>query len=214
MIGNVPFGSYKVADKRYDRQNFLIHDYFIAKSIDLVRPGGVIAVITSSGTMDKVNSSVREYIGNRADLLGAVRLPKNAFLRNANTGVVADILFLQKRDRASIEHPSWVELGTTPEGYMVNSYFVQHPEMVLGEFTTESTQYGRQEVTVRPIEGVELSVQLHEAIIHINGQITEYELVDDELVEDTTMIPADPAVKNFSFTERDGEVYYRENSQM
>ncbi|MCD8154381.1 MAG: DEAD/DEAH box helicase family protein [Clostridiales bacterium] len=214
VIGNVPFGSYKVADKRYDRQNFLIHDYFIAKSIDLVRPGGVIAVITSSGTMDKVNSSVREYIGNRADLLGAVRLPKNAFLRNANTGVVADILFLQKRDRASIEHPSWVELGTTPEGYMVNSYFVQHPEMVLGEFTTESTQYGRQEVTVKPIEGAELSLQLHEAISHISGQITEYEPVDDELVEDTTMIPADPAVKNFSFTARDGEVYYRENSQM
>jgi len=214
VIGNVPFGSYKVADKRYDRQNFLIHDYFIAKSIDLVRPGGVIAVITSSGTMDKVNSSVREYIGNRADLLGAVRLPKNAFLRNANTGVVADILFLQKRDRASIEHPSWVELGTTPEGYMVNSYFARHPEMVLGEFMTESTQYGRQEVTVRPIEGAELSVQLHEALSHISGQITEYEPVDDELVEDTTMIPADPAVKNFSFTEKDGEVYYRENSQM
>ncbi|MCD7717501.1 MAG: hypothetical protein LUI39_13840 [Lachnospiraceae bacterium] len=214
VIGNVPFGSYKVADKRYDRQKFLIHDYFIAKSIDLVRPGGVIAVITSSDTMDKANSSVRKYIGNRADLLGAVRLPRNTFLRNANTGVVADILFLQKRDRVSIEHPYWVEPGTTPEGYTVNSYFARHPEMVLGEFMTRSTQYGRQEVTVKAIESTELSVQLREALSHINGQITEYEPVDDELVEDTTMIPAEPAVKNFSFTEKEGEVYYRENSQM
>ncbi|MCD7744129.1 MAG: DEAD/DEAH box helicase family protein [Lachnospiraceae bacterium] len=214
VMGNVPFGSYKVADKRYDRQKFLIHDYFIAKSIDLVRPGGVIAVITSSDTMDKTNSSVRKYLGNRADLLGAVRLPRNTFLRNANTGVVADILFLQKRDCVSIEHPYWVELGTTPEGYMVNSYFVHHPEMVLGEFMTRSTQYGRQEVTVKATESTELSLQLREALNHITGEITEYEPVDDELVEDTTMIPADPTVKNFSFTERDGEVYFRENSQM
>ncbi len=214
VVGNVPFGAYKVHDSRYDRQNFLIHDYFIAKSLDLVRPGGVVAVITSSGTMDKRDNSVRKYIGNRADLLGAVRLPKDAFLRNANTNVVADILFLQKRDRANITSPPWVELATTPEGYAINSYFVRNPEMVLGELTTESTQYGRQEVTVKPIEGADLSEQLHRAISRISGIITEYEIADDELVEDTTIIPADPLVKNFSFTEKNGEVYYRENSQM
>ena len=149
VVGNVPFGNYKVPDKRYDRHNFLIHDYFIAKSLDLVRPGGVVAVVTSSGTMDKKDSSVREYLANRADLVGAIRLPNNAFQRNANTVVVADILFLQKRDRAAVERADWVDLGETSEGYSINQYFAQHPEMVLGEITTESTQYGKQEITVK-----------------------------------------------------------------
>ena len=214
VIGNVPFGAYKVADRKYDRHNFMIHDYFIAKSLDLVRPGGVVAVITSSGTMDKQNSNVRKYIANRADLLGAIRLPNNAFQRNANTNVVADILFLQKRDRASLEQPKWVELGTTPEGYSVNSYFVEHPEMVLGEFSTESTQYGKQEVTVKPIRDAVLSEQLKEAVGHIHGTITEVEIEDSELDEIDTSIPADPSIKNFSFANVDGKVYYRENSRM
>ena len=182
VIGNVPFGAYKVADRRYDRHNFMIHDYFIAKSLDLVRPGCVVAVVTSSGTMDKQSASVRQYIANRADLLGAIRLPNNAFQRNAGTGVVADILFFQKRDRASLEQPDWVELGTTPEGYTVNSYFAEHPEMVLGEFTTESTQYGKQETTVKPIEGAVLAEQLKGAVQHIQGTIAEMELEDSELV--------------------------------
>ena len=214
VIGNVPFGTYKVADRRYDRHNFMIHDYFIAKSLDLVRPGGVVAVVTSSGTMDKQSASVRQYIANRADLLGAIRLPNNAFQRNAGTSVVADILFFQKRDRASLEQPDWVELGTTPEGYTVNSYFAEHPEMVLGEFTTESTQYGKQETTVRPIAGAVLSEQLKEAVKHIQGTITEMDLEDSELEETVTSIPADPSVKNFSFANVDGKVYYRENSIM
>ena len=214
VIGNVPFGAYKVADRRYDRHNFMIHDYFIAKSLDLVRPGGVVAVVTSSGTMDKQSSNVRQYIANRADLLGAIRLPNNAFQRNAGTSVVADILFFQKRDRASLEQPDWVELGTTPEGYTVNSYFAEHPEMVLGEFTTESTQYGKQETTVKPIAGAVLSEQLKEAVKHIQGTITEMDLEDSELEETVTSIPADPSVKNFSFANVDGKVYYRENSVM
>ena len=214
VIGNVPFGQYKVADSRYDRHNFLIHDYFIARSLDLVRPGGVVAVVTSSGTMDKQNESVRKYIAHRADLLGAVRLPDNAFLRNANTGVVADILFFQKRDRMSLEEPGWVHLGTTPEGYSVNSYFAKHPEMVLGEFTTENTQYGRQEVTVKPAAGALLADQLREAMSHIQGEITAPEITDSELEDEDLSIPADPSVKNFSYTNIDGHVYYRENSRM
>ena len=214
VIGNVPFGAYKVTDRKYDRHNFMIHDYFLAKSIDLVRPGGVVAVVTSSGTMDKQNPAVREYLANRADLLGAIRLPNNAFLRNANTGVVADILFFQKRDRISLEKPDWVELGTTPEGYTVNSYFAKHPEMVLGEFTTESTQYGKQEVTVKAIPGMNLADQLKEAVSHIHGTIEEWELEDSELEDVIQSIPADPAVKNFSFTNVEGKVYYRENSRM
>jgi len=215
VIGNVPFGQYKVNDRRYDRYNFLIHDYFIARSLDLTRPGGVVAVVTSAGTMDKQNDSVRQYLANRADLIGAIRLPNNAFMRNANTGVVADILFFQKRDRAALTQPDWVKLGTTPEGYSVNEYFVQHPEMVLGEFTTESTQYGKQEVTVKPIEGADLADQLHEAISHLQASIEEVELTDSELDEEVdTSIPADPSVKNFSFTNVDGKVYYRENSRM
>ena len=214
IVGNVPFGQYKVNDRRYDRHNFLIHDYFIAKSLDLVRPGGVVAVVTSNGTMDKQNPSARKYFAERADLLGAVRLPNNAFMRNANTGVVADILFFQKRDRAALEQPKWVELGTTPEGYPVNSYFAEHPEMVLGEITTESTQYGKQETTVKAVPGADLAAQLKEAIRHIKGTITEPELEDSELEGEDVSIPADPSIKNFSFANVDGQVYYRENSRM
>ena len=214
VVGNVPFGNYKVPDKRYDRHNFLIHDYFIAKSLDLVRPGGVVAVVTSSGTMDKKDSSVREYLANRADLVGGIRLPNNAFQRNANTGVVADILFLQKRDRAAVERADWVDLGETPEGYSINQYFAQHPEMVLGEITTESTQYGKQETTVKPIEGADLAQQLKEAVSNIHATITEPEISDDELDMQEEPIPADPSVKNFSFTNVDGQIYYRENSFM
>ena len=214
VVGNVPFGNYKVPDKRYDRHNFLIHDYFIAKSLDLVRPGGVVAVVTSSGTMDKKDSSVREYLSNRADLVGAIRLPNNAFQRNANTGVVADILFLQKRDRAAVERAEWIDLGTTPEGYPINQYFAQHPEMVLGEITTESTQYGKQETTVKPIEGADLAQQLKAAVENIHAEITEPEITDDELDQNAEPLPADPNVKNFSYTNVDGQVYYRENSYM
>ena len=214
VIGNVPFGAYKVADTRYDRFNFLIHDYFIAKSLDLVRPGGVVAVVTSSGTMDKQNPSVRQYIANRADLLGAIRLPENAFLKNAGTEVVADILFFQRRDRAALEQPEWVNLGVTPEGYSVNSYFAAHPEMVLGKFAMESTQFGKQALTVKPMEGTPLSEQLKEAVSHIQGDITDRE--PEELLPDQAgaSIPADPSVKNFSFAEVDGKVYYRENARM
>ena len=214
VIGNVPFGAYQVSDRRYDRHHFMIHDYFIAKSLDLVRPGGVVAVVTSSGTMDKQNPAVRQYIANRAELLGAIRLPNNAFQRNANTSVVSDILFFQKRDRASIEEPEWLNLKETPEGYSVNAYFAEHPEMVLGDFTTDSTQYGKQEVTVKPKEGITLEEQLKEAIRNIHGTITELELSDTELEEDVVSIPADPDVKNFSFTVVNEEVYYRENSVM
>ena len=214
VIGNVPFGAYQVSDRRYDRHHFMIHDYFIAKSLDLIRPGGVVAVVTSSGTLDKQNPAVRQYIANRAELLGAIRLPNNAFQRNANTSVVSDILFFQKRDRASIEEPEWLNLKETPEGYSVNAYFAEHPEMVLGEFTTESTQYGKQEVTVKPKEGITLEEQLKEAVQNIHGTITELELSDTELEEDVVSIPADPDVKNFSFTVVNDEVYYRENSVM
>ena len=214
VIGNVPYGAYQVPDRKYDRYHFMVHDYFIAKSLDLVRPGGVVAVITSSGTLDKKDASVREYLANRADLLGAIRLPNNAFRKNAGTDVVADILFLQKRDRATLERPEWVELGTTQEGYTVNSYFAAHPEMVLGEFSTESTQYGKQEVTVKPIAGADLAEQLKEAVSHIKGTITEVEMEDFELEDVDTSIPADPSVKNFSFANVDGRVYYRENSRM
>lgn len=214
VIGNVPFGAYQVSDRRYDRHHFMIHDYFIAKSLDLVRPGGVVAVVTSCGTMDKQNPAVRQYIANRAELLGAIRLPNNAFQRNANTSVVSDILFFQKRDRASIEEPEWLNLKEMPKGYSVNAYFAEHPEMVLGDFTTESTQYGKQEVTVKPKEGITLEEQLKEAVQNIHGTITELELSDTELEEDVVSIPADPNVKNFSFTVVNDEVYYRENSVM
>ena len=215
VIGNVPFGQYQVNDRRYDRYHFLIHDYFIARSLDLTRPGGVVAVVTSAGTMDKQNESVRRYLANRADLIGAIRLPNNAFMRNANTGVVTDILFFQKRDFAALSEPDWVHLGMTPDGHRVNAYFVQHPEMVLGEFTEENTQYGRQEVTVKPIEGADLAEQLKEAIGHLHASIEEIQLTDSELDdEEEVSIPADPDVKNFSFANIDGKVYYRENSRM
>ena len=214
VIGNVPFGAYQVSDRKYDRYHFMSHDYFIAKSLDLVRPGGVVAVVTSSGTMDKQNLEVRQYFANRADLLGAIRLPNNAFQRNANTSVVADILFFQKRDRAAITEPDWVQLKTTPEGYTVNSYFADHPEMVLGDFTTESTQYGKQEVTVKAKEGADLAEQLKEAVKHIQGTITEQEISDTELEEQVVSIPADPSVKNFSFALVGEDIYYRENSVM
>ena len=214
VVGNVPFGAYQVSDRKYDRYHFMIHDYFIAKSLDLVRPGGVVAVVTSSGTMDKQNPEVRQYFANRADLLGAIRLPNNAFQRNANTSVVADILFFQKRDRAAITEPDWVQLKTTPEGYTVNSYFADHPEMVLGDFTTESTQYGKQEVTVKAKEGADLAEQLKEAVKHIQGTITEQEISDTELEEQVVSIPADPSIKNFSFALVGEDIYYRENSVM
>ena len=214
VIGNVPFGAYQVSDRKYDRYHFMIHDYFIAKSLDMVRPGGVVAVVTSSGTMDKQNPEVRQYFANRADLLGAIRLPNNAFQRNANTSVVADILFFQKRDRAAITEPDWVQLKTTPEGYTVNSYFADHPEMVLGDFTTESTQYGKQEVTVKAKEGADLAEQLNEAVKHIQGTITEQEISDTELEEQVVSIPADPSIKNFSFALVGEDIYYRENSVM
>ncbi len=214
VIGNVPFGAYQVSDRKYDRYHFMIHDYFIAKSLDLVRPGGVVAVVTSSGTMDKQNPEVRQYFANRADLLGAIRLPNNAFQRNANTSVVADILFFQKRDRAAITEPDWVQLKTTPEGYTVNSYFANHPEMVLGDFTTESTQYGKQEVTVKAKEGADLAEQIKEAVKYIQGTITEQEILDTELEEQVVSIPADPNIKNFSFALVGEDIYYRENSVM
>ena len=214
-VGNVPFGNYGIADKRYDKNHFMVHDYFFAKTLDKVRPGGIIAFVTSSGTMDKKNSAVRKYIAQRAELLGAVRLPNNAFLQNAGTQVVADILFLQKRDRAIETEPEWVHLGKTAEGFTVNHYFVDNPDMVLGQLTEESTQYGRQECTCTPIAGADLSEQLRDAMANIHGSITEYEREEDELSESTTeSIPADPDVRNFSFTVVDGQIYYRENSRM
>jgi len=214
-VGNVPFGNYCVSDKRYDKNHFMVHDYFFAKTLDKVRPGGIIAFVTSSGTMDKKNSAVRKYIAQRAELLGAVRLPNNAFLQNAGTQVVADILFLQKRDRAIETEPEWVHLGKSAEGFTINQYFVDNPDMVLGQLTGESTQYGRQECTCAPIAGADLSEQLRDAMANIHGSITEYEREDDELSESTNeSIPADPDVRNFSFTVVDGQIYYRENSRM
>ena len=214
-VGNVPFGNYGVSDKRYDKNHFMVHDYFFAKTLDKVRPGGIIVFVTSSGTMDKKNSAVRKYIAQRAELLGAVRLPNNAFLQNAGTSVVADILFLQKRDRAIETEPDWVHLGKSAEGFTVNQYFADNPDMVLGQLTEESTQYGRQECTCAPIAGADLSEQLRDAMANIHGSITEYEREDDELSESTNeSIPADPDVRNFSFTVVDGQIYYRENSRM
>ena len=213
-IGNVPFGDYDVADKRYDRNRFLIHDYFFAKTLDKVRPGGIVAFVTSSGTLDKKNPAVRKYIAQRADLLGAIRLPNNAFLANAGTGVVADILFLQKRNRPVEAEPDWVHLGKTDSGYTINQYFVDNPDMVLGELTEESTQYGKQAVTVKPIAGAELSEQLSDALANIHAEITELEQAEEAEESVAESIPADPSVRNFSFTVVDGEIYYRENSVM
>ena len=213
-IGNVPFGSYSLADKKYDKHHFLIHDYFFAKTLDKVRPGGIIAFITSAGTMDKQNPAVRKYISERAELLGAIRLPNNSFLANAGTGVVADILFLQKRDRPIEVGESWLNLGITESGHTINQYFVENPDMVLGELTTESTQYGQQETTVKPYTDVSLSKLLSEAIASIHGQITEIER--DDSMEETTdaVIPADPEVRNFSYTLVNGEIFFREDSVM
>lgn len=213
VVGNVPFGNYQVADPKYDRHHFMIHDYFIAKSLDQVRPGGVVAVLTSSGTMDKKDTSVRVYYTQRADLLGAIRLPNNAFRKNAGTDVVADILFFQKRDRAPLQTPEWVHLGQTEGGQSINQYFLSHPEMVLGTLTTENTQYGKMELTVAPIEGADLSEQLHAAIQNIYGTITVQELSDSDLDMDDS-IPADPNIQNFSYALVDGQIYFRENSVM
>ena len=216
-VGNVPFGDYKVNDKPYNKLGFSIHNYFFAKALDQVRPGGVVALVTSRYTMDAKSPDARKYIAQRAELLGAVRLPNNAFKANAGTEVVSDILFLQKRDRPIDIEPDWVHLGQTPEGLTLNSYFVDHPEMVLGELTTESTQYGREECTVAPTPGADLAEQLREAVSHIHGsyQAVEWDEADiaDEAAE-RGAIPADPDVKNFSYALVDGEVYFRENSVM
>ena len=214
-VGNVPFGNYSIADKRYDKNNFLIHDYFFAKTLDKLRPGGILAFVTSSGTMDKKNPAVRKYIAQRAELLGAVRLPNNAFLQNAGTQVAADILFLQKRDRATEVEPDWVHLGKSAEGFTINQYFVDNPDMVLGQLTEESTQYGRQECTCAPIPDADFSEQLRDAMANIHGSIVEYDREEDALSESSIdSIPADPDVRNFSFTIVDGQIYYRENSRM
>lgn len=212
VIGNVPFGDFKVADKRYDKYKFLIHDYFFAKSLDKLRPGGVMALITSKGTMDKENSSVRKYIAQRADLIGAIRLPNNTFKGNAGTEAVSDILILQKRDRIIDIEPEWVQLDTTEDGIKMNHYFIQHPEMVLGEMKMVSGRFG-PEATCVPYENSDLSEQMDEAIANIHGELTAYE-VEDELAEEDTSIPADPTVRNFSYTVVDDKIYYRENSRM
>ena len=216
-VGNVPFGNYKVNDKAYNKLNFSIHNYFFAKAIDQVRPGGVVAFVTSRYTLDSKDSSARKHMAERADLLGAIRLPNNAFRANAGTDVVSDIIFLQKRDRPIDHEPDWVQLGKTEEGFAINQYFVDHPEMVLGELTTESTQYGREELTVAPIEGANLADQLAEAEQHIKGNYTAVEIAVPDVADAEAQrktLPADPTVKNFSYTVVDGEIYYRENSIM
>ena len=216
-VGNVPFGQYKVNDKAYNKLGFSIHNYFFAKAIDQVRPGGIVAFVTSRYTMDSKDSTARKHMAERADLLGAIRLPNNAFRANAGTDVVSDIIFLQKRDRPIDHEPDWVQLGKTEDGFAINQYFVDHPEMVLGELTTESTQYGREELTVAPIEGTSLADQLAEAVQHIEGQYTAAEIDAPDIAEEEATrrtLPADPEVKNFSYTVVDGEVFYRENSVM
>ena len=214
-VGNVPFGQYQVDDRAYNKLGFSIHDYFFAKTLDQVRPGGVIAFVTSRYTMDKQSPEVRRYIAQRAELLGAIRLPNNAFKANAGTDVVSDILFLQKRDRPIEIEPDWVHLSQNGDGFAINRYFVDHPEMILGRQTSESTQYGKQDFTVVPIEGLELADQLHDAVKNIRGAYQEAELPElGEGEQIDTSIPADPNVKNYSYTVVDGEVYYRENSRM
>ena len=214
-VGNVPFGNYKVNDKAYNQLGFSIHNYFFAKALDQVRSGGIVAFVTSRFTMDSKDSTARKYLAQRADLLGAVRLPSNAFKANAGTEVVSDILFLQKLERPIDREPEWVQVGQTPEGFTVNQYFVDHPDMVLGELSAENTQYGREDVTVDPIEGANLAEQLKSAMAHINGRYEAVERVNTELDEGAPdVLPADPGVKNFSYTVVDGEVYYRENSVM
>ena len=215
-VGNVPFGQYKVSDKAYNKLGFSIHNYFFAKTIDQIRPGGVIAFVTSRFTMDSKDSTARKYMAERADLLGAIRLPDNAFKANAGTEVVSDIIFLQKRDRPADIEPAWVQLGQTEDGFTLNSYFVEHPEMVLGRLEMESTQYGH-DLTVAPIEGASLAKQLAEAVQHIEGQYTAVEIAAPDVADAEAQrktLPADPAVKNFSYTVVDGEIYYRENSIM
>ena len=212
VVGNVPFGDFKVSDKRYDKHKFLIHDYFFAKSLDKLRPGGVMALVTSKGTMDKETLAVRKYIAQRAELLGAIRLPNNTFKGNAGTEVVSDILILQKRDRLIDIEPDWVHLDTDENGIKMNSYFVQHPEMILGEMKMVSGRFG-MEATCVPYENADLAAQLDEAVANIHGEITEYE-AEEELEEEDNSIPADPTVRNFSYTVVDGKIYYRENSRM
>ena len=215
-VGNVPFGQYKVNDKAYNKLGFSIHNYFFAKAIDQVRPGGVVAFVTSRYTMDSKDSTARKHMAERADLLGAIRLPNNAFRANAGTDVVSDIIFLQKRDRPADIEPAWVQLGKTEDGFAINQYFVDHPEMVLGQLTMESTQYGH-DLTVAPIEGAVLADQLAEAVQHIEGQYTEVEVETPDIADaenEKHILPADPDVKNFSYTVVDGEVFYRENSVM
>ena len=216
-VGNVPFGNYKVNDKDYNKLGFTIHNYFFAKALDQVHPGGVVAFVTSRYTLDSKDSSARKYLAERADLMGAIRLPNNAFRANAGTDVVSDIIFLQKRDRPIDREPDWVQLGQTESGISINQYFVDHPEMILGELSTESTQYGREESTVLPLEGADLSEQLKEAVFHLEGEYREAEHTAPDVGEAETgrdFLPADPNVKNFSYTVVDGEVYYRENSVM
>ena len=216
-VGNVPFGQYKVNDKAYNKLGFSIHNYFFAKAIDQVRPGGIVAFVTSRYTMDSKDSTARKHIAERADLLGAIRLPNNAFRANAGTDVVSDIIFLQKRDRPIDHEPDWVQFGKTEDGFAINQYFADHPEMVLGVLSTESTQYGREELTVAPIEGANLADQLAEAVQHIEGQYTEVEVETPDISDvenEKHILPADPDVKNFSYTVVDGEVFYRENSVM
>ena len=216
-VGNVPFGQYRVNDKAYNKLGFSIHNYFFAKAIDQVRPGGVVAFVTSRYTMDSKDSTARKHMAERADLLGAIRLPNNAFRANAGTDVVSDIIFLQKRDRPADIEPDWVQLGKTEDGFAINQYFVDHPEMVLGELTTENTQYGREELTVAPLEGANLADQLAEAVQHIEGQYTAAEVDAPDIAEEEATrrtLSADPDVKNFSYTVVDGEVFYRENSVM
>ena len=212
VVGNVPFGDFKVLDKRYDKHKFLIHDYFFAKSLDKLRPGGVMALVTSKGTMDKETLAVRKYIAQRAELLGAIRLPNNTFKGNAGTEVVSDILILQKRDRLIDIEPDWVHLDADENGIKMNSYFVQHPEMILGEMKMVSGRFG-MEATCVPYENADLAAQLDEAVANIHGEITEYE-VEEELEEEDNSIPADPTVRNFSYTVVDNKIYYRENSRM
>ena len=216
-VGNVPFGQYKVNDKAYNKLGFSIHNYFFAKAIDQVRPGGIVAFVTSRYTMDSKDSTARKHMAERADLLGAIRLPNNAFRANAGTDVVSDIIFLQKRDRPIDHEPDWVQLGKTEDGFAINQYFVDHPEMILGVLSAESTQYGREELTVAPIEGANLADQLAEAVQHIEGQYTEVEVETPDIADaenEKHILPADPDVKNFSYTVVDGEVFYRENSVM
>ena len=212
VVGNVPFGDFKVSDKRYDKHKFLIHDYFFAKSLDKLRPGGVMALVTSKGTMDKETLAVRKYIAQRAELLGAIRLPNNTFKGNAGTEVVSDILILQKRDRLIDIEPDWVHLDTDENGIKMNSYFVQHPEMILGEMKMVSGRFG-MEATCVPYENADLAAQLDDAVANIHGEITEYE-AEEELEEEDNSIPADPTVRNFSYSVVDDKIYYRENSRM